>query len=285
MHRTEYAVLAQWHPTRNGELLPEHMKPGSERKVWWRCEAGHEWESGFRTRVQRKQGCPYCAGARVIPGQNDLATRFPEVAARWHPTRNGVLTPDQVMPSTHKKHWWCCEKGHEWQAIPAIFAEGSGCPYCSGMKAIPGQTDLATRYPDIAAQWHPLKNGELLSTEVGPGSVKKVWWRCELGHDYEAPVFSRVQGTGCPYCAGRKVLAGFNDLATLFPKLAEEWHPTLNGSLTPEAITRGSHKKVWWQCGEGHVWNTAVFARAKQNGTGCPVCAGTVKKSKRANLA
>lgn len=277
MHRTEYAVLAQWHPTKNGALDPEQMRPGSERKVWWRCEAGHEWESGFRTRVQRGQGCPYCSGSRVIPGQNDLATRYPAVAARWHPTRNGVLTPDHVMPATHKKHWWRCEKGHEWQAVPSILTEGSGCPYCSGMKAIPGETDLATRHPEIAAQWHPLKNGELLSTEVGPGCMRKVWWRCELGHDYEAHVFSRVQGTGCPYCAGRKVWPGFNDLATVAPAVAAEWHPTLNSGLTPLQVTKGSHKKVWWQCGQGHVWNAMVFARAKNNGTGCPVCAGTAK--------
>lgn len=278
-------LLAQWHPEKNGALTLEGMAPGSERKVWWRCAAGHEWESVYRARNQRGQGCPYCAGLKVIPGQNDLATRYPEIAARWHPTRNGVLTPDRVMPATHKKFWWLCGQGHEWQSVPSVLIQGSGCPYCAGKRAIPGETDLATRYPELAAQWHPLKNGELLSTEVGPGSMKKVWWRCDLGHDYEAYVFSRVQGSGCPYCSGRKAWPGFNDLATTFPPLAQEWHPSLNGMLTPRQVTRGSHKKVWWQCREGHVWKAAVYARAKKNGTGCPVCAGTAKKSKHAKLA
>ena len=42
-----------------------------------------------------------------------------------------------------------------------------------------------------------------------------------------------------PYCAGRKVLAGFNDLATLAPEVACQWHTTLNGSLTPDMVTAG----------------------------------------------
>ena len=217
--------------------------------------------------------------------KTNLAVLHPEVAKLWHPTRNGVLMPHGIAPSSRRKIWWRCGQGHEWEAAPFSLIQGARCPYCSGMKAIPGETDLATRFPELASQWHPLKNGELLSTEVGQGCMKKVWWRCELGHEYEAYVFSRVQGTGCPYCAGKKALPGFNDLATLFPNLAREWHPTLNGELTPQQITKGSHKKVWWQCGEGHVWNTAVFARAKKNGTGCPVCTGNVKKLKNAKLA
>ena len=289
---TEYArsrgrpeLISQWYVEKNGELSPDQITIGSDRAVWWRCESGHEWRSNIDLRTKRGQGCPYCAGQRVLPGETDLISRYPEVAARWHPTRNGTLTPKDIMPFTHKRCWWQCEKGHEWQVSPNALIHGSGCPYCAGKKAIPGETDLATRYPELADQWHPLKNGDLLATEVGQGCTKKVWWRCELGHDYEACVFSRVQGTGCPYCAGKKALSGFNDLATLYPNLMREWHPTLNGALTPQRITRGSHKQVWWQCSQGHVWRAVVFARTKKNGTGCPVCTGNVKKLKNAKLA
>ena len=73
-------------------------------------------------------------------------------------------------------------------------------------------------------------------------------------------------------------MPGFNDLATLKPKLAEEWYQTLNGELTPDRVTLGSNKKVWWQCSDGHVWQAFIYARAKRNGTGCPVCAGTIKR-------
>ena len=52
------------------------------------------------------------------------------------------------------------------------------------------------------------------------------------------------RGNGCPYCANRKVLVGFNDLATVQPLVAKEWHESLNGALTPEMVTAGSHKKA-----------------------------------------
>ena len=84
-------------------------------------------------------------------------------------------------------------------------------------------------------------------------------------------------GSGCPYCTNRKVLAGFNDLAALEPAVAKEWHPTLNGALTPEMVTAGSHRKVWWQCALGHVWKAAIYPRTGKQRCGCPVCAGRTR--------
>ena len=49
-----------------------------------------------------------------------------------------------VTPNSHKKVWWKCSKGHEWQAVVASRNRGSGCPYCSGRKAISGINDLET---------------------------------------------------------------------------------------------------------------------------------------------
>ena len=69
-----------------------------------------------------------------------------------------------------------------------------------------------------------------------------------------------------------------NDLATTHPRIAEQWHPTLNGKLAPQMVTAGSTRKVWWICPEGHVWRTAVYNRAGRNKqTGCPVCAGNAR--------
>ena len=105
------------------------------------------------------------------------------------------------------------------------------------------KNDLATLYPDIAAQWDEEKNGALRPSSVTAGSNRRVWWRCEKGHSYRAVIAQR--GDGCPYCANRKVLPGFNDLATVQPLVAKQWHESLNGALTPEMVTAGSHKKVW----------------------------------------
>ena len=270
-------LAAQWHPDRNGKLRPEDVTPGSDKRVWWLCEKGHAWQTRVGVRARQGRGCPYCTGQLVIPGENDLASRYPAVAARWHPIRNPVL-PSEILAHTHKRYWWLCEKGHEWQVSPSALIQGCGCPYCAGKKSIPGETDLATLNPELAAQWHPDKNGALTPRDVGTGNMSRVWWLCERGHDYQSPVYSRAQGCGCPYCAGKKVWPGFNDLATLFPHLAREWHDTLNGTLTPRDVTKGSHKSVWWECREGHVWKSAIFSRTRAKPANCPVCAGKVKK-------
>ena len=67
---------------------------------------------------------------------------------------------------------------------------------------------------------------------------------------------------------------GYN-LAVLYPEIAEQWHPTKNGDLTPNDVTPGSHKKIWWICNEGHEWDAAVSGRVgskNRKGQGCPKC-------------
>lgn len=273
-------LAAQWHPTKNLPLTPDQVTRGSHRSVWWRCGKGHEWRAAVKSRTAGS-GCPVCAGRKLLSGDNDLSSVRPDLAAEWHPVKNGTLRPDMVLSSTMRRVWWQCEKGHEWQARVKDRMDGTGCPVCRGRKVIAGINDLASSYPLLMEEWHPVRNGKLTPQEISGFSNKRVWWRCSLGHEWQAAVYSRTQGkTGCPYCTNRKVFAGFNDLATLEPGLAKQWHSTLNGSLTPDQVTVGSRKKVWWICPDGHVWKTAIYVRAGAQRSGCPVCAGNVKKGK-----
>lgn len=275
-------LAAQWHPTKNTPLTPEDVLPGSHRKVWWICGRGHEWQAQIKSRVNGC-GCPVCAGRRIQPDGNDLATRFPNLAAQWHPTLNGDLRPDQVTPGTRRKVWWICQNGHEWQAaVASRTSGGTGCPVCSGRKVLPGENDLAELFPGIAVQWDSAQNGGLTPRQVSPYSNRRVWWVCEKGHSYRAAVVARtMHGVGCPYCAGKKVLPGFNDLATRDPEVAAQWHPTLNGGLTPEMVTVGSHRKVWWECSLGHVWKAVIYSRTGSKRCGCPVCARLPGRQRR----
>ena len=275
-------LLRQWHPTKNLPLTPETVSCGSSRRVWWVCGQGHEWQALVKSRVSGS-GCPVCSNRIVKQGYNDLASTHPELAKQWHPRKNGALTPRDVSAGTHLKVWWLCEKGHEWQS--AVFfrtSNGAGCPVCAGKIIVPGENDLQTFYPAIAGQWHPTKNGATRPDGISPYSNRKVWWICDRGHAYRAVVAARTtHGSGCPYCAGRKALRGFNDLATVEPGTAAQWHPTLNGSLTPEMVTAGSRRKVWWVCGAGHVWKAAVYSRTGKKKSGCPVCAANVRRKYR----
>lgn len=275
-------LAREWHPTKNLPLTPERVLPGSEKKVWWRCSYGHVWRATIHSRTDGC-GCPVCTNRAVAPGVNDLASRFPKLAQEWHPTKNGTLTPQKVTSGTKRKVWWRCEKGHEWRvSVQSRTLDGTGCPVCAGRVVLPGENDMASQFPEVAREWHPTKNGALLPSQVPPTSKRRVWWLCPLGHEYMAAVGMRtMRNSGCPYCAGKKVLAGFNDLATTEPEIAAQWHPTLNGSLMPKMVTAGSHKRAWWSCAEGHVWKAVIYSRAGKQRRGCPVCAGVVNGKRR----
>ena len=236
----------------------------------------------MKSRAEGRQ-CPVCTRRKVLAGENDLATTHPQLAAQWHPTKNKQLRPRDVVAGNIRKVWWQCEQGHDWNAsIAARASSGSGCPVCAGKAVLAGENDLASAFPDVAAQWHPVKNGSLTPAQVTPSSNRKTWWICELGHEYESQISARTaRSAGCPYCAGRKVLVGFNDLETKEPELAEQWHPTLNGTLTPRMVTVGSHRKVWWRCSNDHVWKSVISSRATGRKCGCPVCAGRVSNAKQ----
>ena len=275
----EQLRAVRWNRKRNGTLLEAHVTQGSHKRVWWECGQGHEWQAPVYSVRMDEAGCPYCAGKRPILGETDLTATHPRIAEMWH--KDNPKGPESVTAGSHKKALWQCEKGHQWEAaVNSVALDGCGCPYCAGRKAIPGETDLATLYPEIAASWDAERNGVLTADQVLPSAHDKVWWRCEKDHVWQAMVFSRTRenGSGCPYCTGKKVLAGFNDLATLKPKLANEWYQPLNGTLTPADITPGSNKKVWWKCSDGHVWQAYVYSRTRRRASGCPICAGVVKK-------
>ena len=190
--------------------------------------------------------------------------------------KNSPLLPTQVMPGAHRKVWWRCPKGHSWQAsVASRVTSNAGCPFCAGQKVLSGFNDLASLHPQLAEQWDRKKNGALTPEAVSAYSNRRVWWLCDKGHSFCAVIAHRVnKGSDCPYCTNRKVLPGFNDLETKEPVIASQWHPTLNGSFTPQQVTPGSSRKAWWLCENGHAWKSVISSRTGKQRCGCPVCAG-----------
>lgn len=185
---TEFPELAAqasgWDPTT--------VTSGSGKRFLWKCELGHYWTAGVNERARKHMtGCPICAGRNVLAGFNDLATTYPELAAQakgWDPTT--------VTKGSHKSVLWICELGHEWSALVKSRVRGNGCLICAGYIVLVGFNDLATKFPELAAQaegWDP--------TTVTSGSRKRVLWECELGHQWKAMISLRSYGTGCPTCA------------------------------------------------------------------------------------
>ncbi|MDC1063877.1 zinc-ribbon domain-containing protein [Flavobacteriales bacterium] len=266
-------LVEEWHPNLNIGLSPFKYGSGSNKKIWWKCPKGddHEWITSVSNRNSGRD-CIYCQN-RKVSITNSLATINPELAQQWHSTKNGKLTPNDVVAGSHKKVWWKCPKGndHEWVTSVNHRLNGTGCSVCKGKKVVKSNC-LATTHPEIAEQWHPTKNGELTPNDVVSGFAKRVWWKCDKGDDHEwiASPNTRKE-SGCPICVGQKVVLS-NCLATTHPKIAKQWHPTKNGDLTATKIVAGSQKKVWWKCdkGEDHEWR--IKSASRLFGSGCPFC-------------
>lgn len=203
---------------------------------------------------------------------NSLAEVRPELVPEWS-EKNLPLKPDEITFGSNKKVWWRGACGHEWQTSVKARSNGEKCPICSGARVIAGINDLATLEPLLEKQWS--EKNKIKPTEVSIGSHKKVIWRCEKGHEWEAAVKSRtINKTGCPYCSHNKVLAGFNDLATLLPDIAAEWSDR-NYPLLPTQVTVFANRKAWWKCKDcGREWNTLISTRS--GGSKCPYCSGYI---------
>lgn len=206
--------------------------------------------------------------------------------ADWDYEKNDPLTPKDISKASNERVWWKCHVcGHEWETQVNNRYCGSGCRIC-GYKRVsisrrtpkPG-TSLQDNYPELSEEWHPTKNDGLTPSDISIKSNRKVWWRGkECGHEWLSAVYSRTSGSGCPVCANLKVLIGENDLETVMPDLAKEWHPSKNGLLTAKDVVAKANRKVWWQCSIcGNEWQAVLAKRAV--GQGCPVCAKGVQTS------
>jgi len=267
-------VAAMWHPTLNKNLTPFNVTCGSGKKVYWLCPiCNKDYYMAISNKTYKNAGCPYCSGQKVCL-ENCLATLRPDIAKEWDYKENNELTPFDVTCGSGKKVCWLClncNKNYEMRVADKV--NGSECSYCSGRKVCLSNC-LATLNPEIALQWHPIKNEGLTPFDVTCGSGEKVYWLCpDCNESYDAIISDRTRkdSTGCPYCAGKKVCLG-NCLATLRPDLALQWHPALNKDLTPFNVTCGSSKKAFWICDKGHKWEAKINNRAGKNKTGCPEC-------------
>ena len=208
-----YPELArEWHPTLNDEQTPFMFKPGSSFKAWWICpKCGREYEATISHRVGGT-GCANCCREKFAASyrENHLAKvggiTDAKLLAEWNYIRNGDKGPSAYSPGCADMVWWMCRKcGYEWQAKISNRSHGRGCPCCANRIVVKGKNDLATLYPEIAAEWDHERNGTLRPDQIVPGRNGKVWWVCsKCGHHYQAPPSRRTsQGSGCRKCADK----------------------------------------------------------------------------------
>lgn len=263
--------VKEWDFKKNGSYTPDNVTYGSDKKIWWKCSKGHSYIARVGNRVFGKTGCPYCSHNKVLVGYNDLQTINPELAKQWHPTKNEGILPIDVLPCGKYKYWWQCKKGHSWQARLYDRSNGSGCPYCSNKKILPGFNDLETINLKLAQEWHKEKNKDLKPSQVSVGSNKKVWWKCKNGHEWQAIISSRALGnSGCAICHNVKIVSKENDIMTFHPELLQLWDFNKNKNINPYSLAKTSSYRAWWKCENNHSFLKSISSMTRNSE--CPIC-------------
>ena len=279
--------FAPWNLKRNGVLTPDKVYANAGYKVWWECREGHEWQAVIASR-NSGSGCPFCSGKKILVGVNDLEHKFPEVAKDWNYVKNkelGISGPNKISYSSNKKIWWkCYECEYEWQTKVnnRTSKNRTGCPRCAKRMnksaefarktRLKKRGSLLEKQPELCKEWDEEKN-KISPAEITCGSNYRAWWFCEKGHHYQAAVSKRAgkRPTGCPYCAGRKILKGFNDMGTRNPQVLCDWNYERN-EISPYQISSYSQKKVWWKCHNcGYEWETTPEKKCNYKKS-CPKC-------------
>lgn len=250
-------------------ISPQEVTARSSKKVVWECEEGHK----FKAAPVDFTHCSLCSGRRFKKGENDIASTYPELMSKWDASANDDPT---TLNASRKSipYFWLCEKGHQWKVSLSEILDGKQCSVCEFKIADPRYNTLDVLHPEIAKEWDNEKNEKSVQ-EITEKSFHSAWWLCPLGHSWKGVVRNRVNGTTCPVCEGREVLAGFNDLSITHPDFAEQFSPKNDVDVTE--IGKGSSYRALWECEKGHEWEATVVSRIYNN-SGCPYC--SVRKFK-----
>lgn len=281
-------LLNEWDYDKNGDLKPVDVTAGSGRKVWWKCKkCGNEWQATINNRTNGECRCKICSGIEVYKGHNDLATTHPEIAKQWNKEKNGALHPSGIRFNSSKRVWWICENGHEYDMpIAKRTIRGDNCPYCSNQRLKVGYNDFETwcienNKKHLLKEWNYKKN-TILPTEVTISYMKKIYWKCEQGHEWEEKIKHRLQHNDeCPICSNKMLLKGYNDLKTWCTQYRKEnilleWDTEKN-NVSFDEIAYFSTKQAHWKCGYEHEYIMPV--KQKTFGKECPICARIQKYS------
>jgi hypothetical protein len=196
-----------------------------------------------------------------LRGRKPLSETHPELCREI-----SIGDPTKFSAGSDQKFEWVCSKNHRWLAsIGNRALRGTGCPDCANTNRNPNYgSNLAIDFPEIASEAHEWDPSQITAT-----SKLKKSWKCSRGHIYElSPQERTYRNYGCPFCSGKKILPGFNDLATIEPKVASELIDD-----DPTKVSPFSNKKLRFRCPQGHEYEASTYNRVR-NKSGCGYCSG-----------
>lgn len=180
-----------------------------------------------------------------------LRNKFPDVEliSSYESSRKNVLFRCRVC-------------GHEWSQR---FFNLSGCPQCK-----PNRRTETFSHEDYLKMLNDRGINNIIPIEQYIMSRTNIKHKClKCGYEWSVKPNNILTGYGCPFCSGKAVIKGVNDLWTTD-------RSTANLLLNKEdgyKYSRMSGKKLDWVCGEcGSVVRQRTISNVVQQGLRCPVC-------------
>lgn len=234
-------LISEWHPSKNNGALPKDFAPYSNKKVWWICSNGHEWQAIISKRSKRGDGCPKCSKSRkkTIQEMKEFAV-----------SKGGKCISSEYVNSKSLLKFEC-DKGHVFETNWANLYAGSWCPNCSSSRKNWNIKDMQ--------KLAKVKNGKCLSHTYEGDKIHLIW-ECAIGHQWKAVPGSIKAGTWCPICAGQ-IKITISDLKAL---------ATSRGGKCLSEKYFNVDSQYEWECNLGHRWINR-FSKIKK-GQWCPTC-------------
>jgi len=199
-------IISEWDYEQNNVfgLNPNKLTYGSHKTAFWICKnnPNHRWKAKICNRTILNRGCPYCCHNPKASSEYNLMTEVPQIANEWSVPH--IIDAKQVTPHSNKKFLWVCPSCRkEYSVSVNNRVNGYNCPYCSHQK-LTYENCLEAIFPELAREWHPTINNDILPSDVFANSNKYAWWLCQNGHEWRAKITNRANGKGCKQCAKGK---------------------------------------------------------------------------------
>ena len=227
--------------------------------VWWICIHNHSYQQTIEKRLLSKN-CSICSRNIIEPGVNDFLTLCPDIKKIWGPENE--KEPQEYSDTTDAFMDFLCKEGHHYKAGAYMVRKyGTDCLVCRNIVLLKGVNSFADKHEELLLEWSP--NNKKGPDEFFFNAVTEVTWICkdrELGDD------------SCPYCSGKRPLAGFNTLDIIKKELIPEWSEN-NERPMSDFLPTGTTSALWI-CPTCKGEYSYRIKDREYGDDSCPYCAG-----------
>lgn len=216
----------------NNEGRPEDYALGSHKICEFNCDCGHPFPCAVSNITSLNRWCPYCSNpAKKLCGNCDICfnksfASHPR-AKNW--SKKNKTSPDEVFKSSHKKFWFDCECGHDFEAILSdISNNNSWCSYCSNPpKKFCNDETCISCYNKKFISHERAKNWSSKNT-ISPNDIFKksaiiAIFDCDkCGNEFKSKVYHISNGSWCPKCRYKTEDKLVKILTDIHPSIASQ---------------------------------------------------------------